>query len=75
MQQGYTIIEARRWVKQLRQERVGIPPQSKALTPEQQKIKELEVRVDRLEREKAILRKATVDSTALLMAKQLGHTS
>lgn len=82
MQQGYTIIEAsrslgigesilRRWVKQLRQERVGITPQSKALTPEQQKIKELEARVDRLEREKAILKKAT----ALLMAEQLGHTS
>ena len=60
-QQGYTIIEAsrslgigesvlRRWVKQSRQERVGITPQSKALTPEQQKIKELEARIDRLER-------------------------
>lgn len=81
-QQGYTIIEAsrslgigesvlRRWVKQLRQERVGITPQSKALTPEQQKIKELEARIDRLEREKVILKKAT----ALLMAEQLGHTS
>lgn len=80
--QGYTIIEAsrslgigesvlRRWVKQLRQERLGITPQSKALTPEQQKIKELEARIDRLEREKVILKKAT----ALLMAEQLGHTS
>jgi len=62
--QGYT-------VKQLRQERIGIVPQSKALTPEQQKIKELEARIDRLEREKVILKKAT----ALLMAEQLGHTS
>ena len=80
--QGHTIIEAsrslgigesvlRRWVKQLRQERLGITPQSKALTPEQQKIKELEARIDRLEREKVILKKAT----ALLMAEQLGHTS
>lgn len=81
-QQGYTIIEAsrslgigesvlRRWVKQLRQEQMGITPQSKALTPEQQRIKELEARIDRLEREKVILKKAT----ALLMAEQLGHTS
>ncbi len=81
-QQGYTIIEAsrslgigesvlRRWVKQLRQERVGITAQSKALTLEQKKIKELEARIDRLEREKVILKKAT----ALLMAEQLGHTN
>lgn len=81
-QQGYTIIEGsrslgigesvlRRWVKQLRQERVGITPQSKALTLKQQKIKELEAKIDRLEREKVILKKAT----ALLMAEQLGHTS
>ena len=81
-QQGYTIIEGsrslgigesvlRRWVKQLRQERVGITPQSKALTLEQQKIKALEAKIDRLEREKVILKKAT----ALLMAEQLGHTS
>ena len=47
----------RRWVKQLRQERVGITPQSKALTSEQQKIKELEARIDRLERGKVILKR------------------
>ena len=81
-QQGCTIIEAsrslgigesalKRWVKQLQQERVGITLQSKALAPEQQKIKKLETRIDRLEREKVILKKAT----ALLMAEQLGHTS
>jgi transposase len=37
------------------------------LTPEQQRIKELEARIDRLEREKTILKKAT----ALLMAEQM----
>ncbi len=58
-------------MKQLRQERVGITPQSKALTLEQQKIKALKAKIDRLEREKVILKKAT----ALLMAEQLGHTS
>jgi transposase len=57
----------RRWVKQLREERGGITPSSKALTPEQQRIQELEARVNRLEREKAVLKKAT----ALLMSDEL----
>ncbi len=46
----------RRWVKQLQQERDGVTPESKALTPEQQKLQELETRINRLEREKAILK-------------------
>jgi transposase len=75
--QGYSHIEAsrslgvvesalRRWVSQLQQERNGVTPQSKALTPEQQKIQELEARIARLEREKSILKKAT----ALLMSEE-----
>lgn len=79
--QGYSISEAcrslgvgetamRRWVAQLEQERSGITPKSKALTSEQQKIQELEARVNRLEREKAILKKAT----ALLMSDELDRT-
>ena len=79
--QGYSVSEAsrslgvgandvRRWVRQLEGERSGITPKSKALTPEQQKIQELEARINRLEREKAILKKAT----ALLMAEQMEHT-
>ena len=70
LDQGYSHIEAcrslgvvdsalRRWVKQLQDERQGVTPKSKALTPEQQKIQELEARINRLEREKAILKKAT----------------
>ncbi|MGL5486100.1 MAG: hypothetical protein ACRDC6_07410, partial [Shewanella sp.] len=43
-------------------ERTGTTPIGKALTPEQQKIQELEARINRLEREKDILKKATVDS-------------
>ena len=50
--------------------RVGVTPKSKALTPEQQKIQELEARIDRLEREKAILKKAT----ALLMSDEFNRT-
>ncbi len=60
----------RRWVKQLQAERQGVTPKSKALTPEQQKIQELEARINRLEREKAILKKAT----ALLMSDELDRT-
>lgn len=68
LNQGYSVPEAsrsldvgetvlRRWIQQLQSERAGITPISKALTPEQQKIQELEARINRLEREKAILKK------------------
>lgn len=77
LDQGYSIPQAssslnigetvlRRWVKQLEQERGGSTPTAKALTPEQQKIQELEMRINRLEREKTILKKAT----ALLMSDE-----
>ncbi|MEV1306880.1 transposase, partial [Pseudomonas aeruginosa] len=58
LDQGYSHIDAcrslggsalRRWVKQLEAERQGVTPKSKALTPEQQKIQELEARINRLE--------------------------
>jgi transposase len=79
--QGYSVSEAcrslgigetalRRWIGQLEQERRGVTPRSKALTAEQQRIQELEARISRLEREKAILKKAT----ALLMSDELDHT-
>ncbi|MCO1765521.1 IS3-like element IS222 family transposase [Pseudomonas aeruginosa] len=68
LDQGYSYIDAcrslgvvdsalRRWVKQLEAERQGVTPKSKALTPDQQKIQELEARINRLEREKAIFKK------------------
>lgn len=77
LDQGYSLTEAarsldlvesalRRWGNQLQSERGGATPTSKALTPEQQKIQELEARINRLEREKSILKKAT----ALLMAEE-----
>ena len=79
--QGYSVSEAcrslgigetalRRWISQLEQERRGVTPRSKALTAEQQRIQELEARISRLEREKAIFKKAT----ALLMSDELDHT-
>jgi transposase len=55
----------RRWVEQLRAERSGhTPGKSAALTPENQRIQELEARLQKVEREKEILKKAT----ALLMS-------
>ena len=73
---GYRVMEAcqavgvsesamRRWVKQLKAERGGhTPVGSKALTPEHQKIQELEAKIRRIERENEIIKKAT----ALLMS-------
>ncbi|MDI3326897.1 IS3 family transposase [Pontibacterium granulatum] len=68
LDQGYSLAEAgravdvgtntlARWVKQLQQERSGETPSSKALTPEQQRIQELEARVRRLEQEKDVFKK------------------
>lgn len=67
LDQGYSISEVatslnigatalRRWVDQLNIERGGETPKIKVLTPEQQKMQELEARINRLEREKAILK-------------------
>jgi len=68
LDQGYSHMEAsrsvgigesvlRRWVRQLESERQGITPESKAMTPDQQRIQELEARIERLERDKSILKK------------------
>lgn len=80
LDKGYSIPEAsrsldvgetalRRWVQQLKQEHNGETPQAKALTPEQKEIQELKARIDRLEREKSILKKAT----ALLMSDEINN--
>ena len=78
---GYSVKEAalamgvsdsamRAWVKQLKSERQGISPKASPLTPEQQKIRELERRIKRIEEEKEILKKAT----ALLMSDSLNNS-
>lgn len=58
------------WVRQLRQERLGKTPKSKAMTPDQQRIQELEKRLRQVEMEKEILKKAT----ALLMSDSLNNS-
>lgn len=79
LEQNYSITEAcqavgvgdtalRRWVKKLNAERHGITPVgSKALTPDQQRIQDLKVRIKLVEMEKEILKKAT----ALLMSDSM----
>ncbi|MCG9722253.1 transposase, partial [Shewanella sp. Isolate7] len=60
--QGYSITEAanamgvshsamRKWVNQLRQEKQGVSPKGAPLTPEQQRIRELEKKIRRIEEE------------------------
>lgn len=49
-----------RWLKQYRDEQGGITPiKAKALTPDQQRIQELEAKVKSLERDKELLKKAS----------------
>jgi transposase len=81
LDQGYSHIEAdrslglvestlRRWVNQLQEEPNGVTSTSKALTPDQQKVQELEARINRLERQKSILKKPTT----LLIAEEHERT-
>ena len=76
--QGYSVREAAeamnvgkstvdKWVRQLCQERQGEHPKASPMTPEQRKIRELEEKIKRIEREKDILKKAT----ALLMSDEM----
>ena len=80
-EQGYTVREASqamnvghstlgRWVQQLRNEQQGATPKAKPITAEQQKIRELEKKIERIEMEKEILKKAT----ALLMSDALNDS-
>ena len=81
LQQGYSVREAAeamgvgkstmdKWVRQLRSERQGIPSKATPMTEEQQRIRELEKLVKRLEMEKEILKKAS----ALLMSDSLNNS-
>lgn len=58
------------WVKQLREERDGTTPKAAPITPEQQRIRELEKQVRLLEEHNTILKKAT----ALLMSDSLNSS-
>ncbi|WP_249399655.1 helix-turn-helix domain-containing protein, partial [Escherichia coli] len=51
-----------RWVKQLRDERQGKTPKASPITPEQIEIRKLRKKLQRIEMENEILKKAAVDS-------------
>ncbi len=68
--QNYTVADAAkamdvglstmtRWVKQLRDERQGKTPKASPITPEQIEIRELRKKLQRIEMENEILKKAT----------------
>ena len=65
---GYSTTS--KWVKQLREERKGIKPKATPMTAEQIEIRELKKRIERIELEKEILKKAT----ALLMSDSLNSS-
>ncbi len=76
--QSYSTIEAAKsmgvsksamdkWVRQLKQERLGEPNNGSPLTPDKIKIKELEKKIKRIEMENEIIKKAT----ALLISDSL----
>ena len=54
-----------KWVRQLKEERAGKTPKASPITPEQIEIRELRKRLQRIEMENDILKKATVDSIDL----------
>ena len=68
MNVGYSTIG--KWVKQLKEERQGKAPKATPMTREQLKIRELEKKIERIELEKEILKKAT----ALLMSDSLNNS-
>lgn len=60
----------RRWVQALRLERQGHTPAGMPITPEQLEIRELKKKIQRLEMENDIIKKAT----ALLMSDSMKHS-
>jgi len=59
-----------KWVRQLKEEREGKSPIASPMTPEQIEIRELKKRLQRVEMERDILKKAT----ALLMSDSLNNS-
>ena len=75
--QNYTVADAAkamdvglstmtRWVKQLRDERQGKTPKASPITPEQIEIRKLRKKLQRIEMENEILKKATVSLFRIL---------
>ncbi len=80
LDQQYSVVDAAKamnvgvstmgtWVRQLNAERKGLSPKASPITPEQVEIRELKKRLQRIEMENEILKKAT----ALLMSDSLNN--
>jgi len=80
LDQHYSVVDAAKamnvgistmgkWVRQLNAERKGLSPNASPITPEQIEIRELKKRLQRIEMENEILKKAT----ALLMSDSLNN--
>lgn len=81
LDKGYSVTQAcmalgvgptalRRWIQLYKAEKEGLTPDgARALTPEQRQIQEMKKKIERLELEKDILKKAT----ALLMQDELKY--
>ena len=66
---GVSLSTMDKWVKQLRAISDGRPVKGAPVTPEQQRIRDLEKKIKRIETENEILKKAT----ALLMSDSLNN--
>lgn len=67
---GVSVSAITRWVNKLRLERQGKTPAGLPLTPEQLELREMKKKIQRLEMENDILKKAT----ALLMSDSLNNS-
>ena len=67
---GVSVSAITRWVNKLRLERQGKTPAGLPLTPEQLELREMKKKIQRLEMENHILKKAT----ALLMSDSLNNS-
>ena len=84
--QGYSVVHAasamnvalstmQRWVSQYKQEILGVTPQARALTPEQQRIQALESEVKQLRRDNDLLKKASAFITIEMQASNKSSRS
>ena len=64
-----------RWVSQYKQEILGVTPQARALTPEQQRIQALESEVKQLRRDNDLLKKASAFISIEMQARNKSSRS
>ena len=84
--QGYSVVHAasamnvalstmQRWVSEYKQEILGVTPQARSLTPEQQRIQALESEVKQLRRDNDLLKKASAFISIEMQARNKSSRS